>query len=59
MAPAELEDLLLKHEGVLEAAVVGKKDERCGEVPVAFVVKKGNSSVTEEELMKYIAGNLF
>lgn len=38
--PAELEALLLGHAGVMDAAVVGKADERAGEVPVAFVVRK-------------------
>lgn len=39
-APAELEGLLLSHPAIMDAAVVGRKDERSGEVPVAFVVKK-------------------
>jgi acyl-CoA synthetase (AMP-forming)/AMP-acid ligase II len=40
VAPAELEGLLLTHELVYDAAVVGRADERSGEVPVAFVVPR-------------------
>jgi len=36
--PREIEDLLLEHCGVREAAVVGAVDPRRGEVPVAYVV---------------------
>ena len=38
VAPAEIEALLVTHPGVADAAVVGVADERCGEVPKAFVV---------------------
>lgn len=37
--PAELEGLLLEHEHIADAAVIGIEDERAGEVPKAFVVK--------------------
>ncbi|WP_245239501.1 FadD3 family acyl-CoA ligase [Streptomyces sp. MZ04] len=36
--PAEVENVLLGHESVVDAAVVGAPDERLGEVGVAFVV---------------------
>jgi acyl-CoA synthetase (AMP-forming)/AMP-acid ligase II len=36
--PAEIENLLLGHAGIAQAAVVGVPDERLGEVGVAFVV---------------------
>jgi acyl-CoA synthetase (AMP-forming)/AMP-acid ligase II len=38
VAPAELEALLLTHPGIVDAAVVGRPDERHGELPVAYVV---------------------
>lgn len=37
IAPAEIEEILLEHPDVANAAVVGKPDERKGEVPVAFI----------------------
>ena len=36
--PAEIENLLLGHPAVAQAAVVGMPDERLGEVGMAFVV---------------------
>ena len=36
--PREVEELLQSQPGILEAAVVGRPDELCGEVPVAYIV---------------------
>lgn len=36
--PSEIEEVLLEHPLVQEAAVVGKTDEKWGKVPVAFIV---------------------
>ena len=41
VAPAELEALLVTHPSVADAAVVGRPDDRHGEVPVAYVVPAG------------------
>lgn len=38
VSPAELEGHLLRHPFVQDAGVVGRPDERAGEVPVAFIV---------------------
>eukprot|EP01128_Nolandella_sp_AFSM9_P002067 TRINITY_DN1245_c0_g1_i1.p1 TRINITY_DN1245_c0_g1~~TRINITY_DN1245_c0_g1_i1.p1 ORF type:complete len:685 (+),score=224.45 TRINITY_DN1245_c0_g1_i1:23-2056(+) len=54
VAPAELEELLQKHEDLVDAAVIGKPDEEAGELPKAFVVKKEGSSITAEDIVKYI-----
>ncbi|WP_372337842.1 class I adenylate-forming enzyme family protein [Streptomyces sp. MK5] len=35
--PKEIETVLLSREGVCEAAVIGRPDERLGEVPFAYV----------------------
>lgn len=40
VAPAELEDLLLGHDKVSDAAVIGVPDDYAGERPFAFVVLK-------------------
>lgn len=55
--PAELEALLVSHPLVADAAVVPKKDEAAGEVPVAFVVRKetGSGGVSEQELKDFVA----
>ncbi|MCP4980018.1 MAG: AMP-dependent synthetase, partial [Gammaproteobacteria bacterium] len=38
IGPGEIEDSLLKHAAVLQAAVIGKPDELRGEIVKAFVV---------------------
>jgi fatty-acyl-CoA synthase len=58
IAGSEVERVLYEHEAVLEAAVVGRADERWGEVPVAFVVVRPGSTATADELMAHCAGQL-
>jgi acyl-CoA synthetase (AMP-forming)/AMP-acid ligase II len=41
VAPAELEALLVTHPAVADAAVIGRPDERAGEVAVAYLVARG------------------
>lgn len=41
VAPAELEALLATHPAVADVTVIGRLDERAGEVPVAYVVPRG------------------
>jgi acyl-CoA synthetase (AMP-forming)/AMP-acid ligase II len=53
VAPAELEALLGSHPALAEAAVVGRPDERRGEVPVAFVVAR--EEVDGDALMAWVA----
>jgi fatty-acyl-CoA synthase len=54
--PAEVEDLLAKHEHVAEAAVIGVPDEQFGQRLKAYVVTNG--SVSEKDLQDYIKANL-
>ena len=53
IAGSEVERVLYEHESVWEAAVVGRPDERWGEVPVAFVVRHPGAAVTSEELVEH------
>ena len=55
--PNEIEDVLMSHPKVLEVAAVGVPNEKSGEVPKVFVVKK-DSSLTEEEVMEHCRKNL-
>nr|BAJ17664.1 4-coumarate:CoA ligase [Gynura bicolor] len=55
VAPAELEALLLTHPDISDAAVVSMVNDAAGEVPVAFVVKTNDSSVTEDEIKQFVS----
>ena len=57
VAPAELEALLQNHPKIADAAVIGIPNERLGEAPKAFVVKK-DPMVTEDEIVEYVAGKV-
>jgi len=51
--PREIEDVLLQHPAVSEAAVVGKKDPQRGEVVVAFVIPKEGQTLQPEDLRDF------
>lgn len=51
-----LEDLLTRHPSVLEAAVVGAKDAKWGERPIAVVCLKPGKQATESELIAHLNG---
>ena len=51
--PAELEAVLVGHPAIADAAVIPRRDEEAGEIPVAFVVLK--EQVAPEEIMAYVA----
>ncbi|HEX8523528.1 MAG TPA: AMP-binding protein [Tepidisphaeraceae bacterium] len=52
-SPREIEDVLLRHPSVREAAVVGKKDPSRGEVVVAFVVPKEGATLAADEVREF------
>ncbi len=52
--PAELENALAAHPAVMEAAVVGAPDEKWGEVPRAFIVKRPGKDLTAEEVIDFL-----
>jgi len=56
--PTEIEELLFKHPNILEAAVVGIPDEKWGEVGKAFIVLKPGKTLTSDEVITYLQGNL-
>ena len=51
--PREIEEVLYAHPGILEAAVIGKPDERLGEEVVAVVTRREGSELTEEDVIAY------
>jgi long-chain acyl-CoA synthetase len=58
IAPAELEELLVEHPAILEAAVIGVPDEEAGEIPKGFVVLRPGHSTTAEEIIVFINSKL-
>jgi acyl-CoA synthetase (AMP-forming)/AMP-acid ligase II len=54
VAPSELEDLLRSHPDVADVAVIGIPDERAGELPRAYVVRK-RDSFSEQDVQDFVA----
>ncbi|MFW1765316.1 long-chain-fatty-acid--CoA ligase [Acinetobacter bereziniae] len=55
--PSEIEEVIAQHPKVLEVAAIGVPDEKSGEVPKLFVVKK-DPSLTTEEVLEFAKQNL-
>jgi acyl-CoA synthetase (AMP-forming)/AMP-acid ligase II len=58
LSPGEIEDVLIEHPAVVEAAVVGMPDDEWGEVAVAVVVLHADGSATEVELQAWVGKRL-
>ncbi|OTG81167.1 AMP-binding protein [Acinetobacter sp. ANC 4648] len=55
--PSEIEEVIATHPKVLEVAAIGVPDEKSGEVPKLFVVKK-DPTLTTEEVLAFAKENL-
>ena len=51
--PTEVENVILTHPAVRDAAVFGHPDERRGEIPVAAVVPEEGAALTEADLIAF------
>lgn len=58
VSPSELEAFILTHPAVADVGVVGKPDPVNGQLPMAWVVKRAGQSLTEEEMVNFVANNL-
>jgi long-chain acyl-CoA synthetase len=54
--PNEIEDVLVTHPKILEAAAIGIPDDKSGEVVKVFIVKR-DESLTEEEVKEFSREN--
>src|SRR5205814_6073222 len=56
--PAEVEELLARHEAIADAAAVGVDDEKFGQRLKAFVVLRDGAELSEDEIKGYVKENL-
>jgi fatty-acyl-CoA synthase len=56
--PAEIENLLIESPDIAEASVIGRPDPRWGEIVVAVVVPKANSTISSEQVLKLLEGRI-
>jgi fatty-acyl-CoA synthase len=58
ISSVDLENALMAHPDVIEAAVVGIPDEKWQERPLATVVVRAGATVTPADLREYLAGSV-
>jgi fatty-acyl-CoA synthase len=58
ISTVEVEHALMSHPAVLDAAVIGVRDEKWGERPKGFVVLRAGHSATEEELISHVRAKI-
>ena len=56
--PREVEEVLISHPAVSDAAVIGKPEERHGELPHAYVTLLPGLTATPQELIEYCRANV-
>ncbi len=56
--PGEVENLLLEHDGVVEAAVTGVPDDEFGQRLKAYLVPRSGATLDVEEIKAYVKANL-
>ncbi|MEU0265129.1 long-chain-fatty-acid--CoA ligase [Nocardioides sp. NPDC006303] len=58
ISTVEVEQALVSHPAILEAAVVGIPDDKWGERPKGFVLVRAGASVTESELIDHVRSKI-
>jgi fatty-acyl-CoA synthase len=56
--PAEIEDVIFRLPGIVEAAVIGVSDERWVEVGKAVIVRQEGAALDESQVLRHCAQNL-
>lgn len=52
---SELEEIIRDHPKIADAAVIGIPNALTGELPRAYIVKKPNQEITEDEVKEFVA----
>ncbi|KAK9302837.1 hypothetical protein QLX08_005324 [Tetragonisca angustula] len=58
VSPSEIEEIIMSHPSVKDAAVLGKPDELSGELPIALVVRQPGKIISEKEILDFTNGHL-
>ncbi|MDR0565796.1 MAG: AMP-binding protein [Prevotellaceae bacterium] len=58
ISPKEIEDFLIKHEGIQDVQVIGVPSEKYGEEVMAWVKRQPGFDYGEEELARYCKGRI-
>lgn len=58
LSSLEMEDVIAKHEGVAEVAVIGMPDLTWSEVPLAVIVANGNAEFDDKEIIQMIKSSV-
>jgi fatty-acyl-CoA synthase len=58
ISTVEVEQVVMRHPAILEAAVVGMPDPKWGEVPKAYVTLKPGQTATEQQIVDHCKANL-
>jgi acyl-CoA synthetase (AMP-forming)/AMP-acid ligase II len=56
--PAEIERVLAEHPDIDDVAVVAAPDDRWGEVPIAYIVKRPGAALTKGDVLGYARKNI-
>jgi fatty-acyl-CoA synthase len=56
--PAEIENVLITHPGIAEAAVVGVPDAKWGEIAVCFLRARDGAALEKAELVRHVRAEL-
>lgn len=56
--PREVEDIVIKHQAVEECAMVGVPADKGSELPILFIKKKEDASLSEKEIREHLKGRV-